>query len=128
MAASSIFFRQRALPGFPSWFSKCFSGDLALKVLFAEKGDIGFNPEVLGSRRLQPLSTWLGRNPKLSESAHSHIETLNCTCRYSEARSIDTDMLRLLAHYCASPLYRLLRAVRRREGCDSDLARIRGPR
>lgn len=53
IATCAAMFRARAVPAIPAWYDDCFPvTDWPLYVLYAEHGEIGYIPEVMGAYRL----------------------------------------------------------------------------
>lgn len=60
IATCSVMLRRGLLPEFPSWFAGMPMADWPLHVLLAEKGELGYLPEVMAAYRVHGAGAWSG--------------------------------------------------------------------
>lgn len=60
---SSVVFRNRLFPAFPSWFRELKLGDWPLHILNAAHGHIGFLPEIMSAYRIHRGGIWNSETP-----------------------------------------------------------------
>lgn len=70
----SIMFRRELFPSYPDVFRQFSLGDWPLCMLLAERGELGFLPQVMGAYRIHSLGTWSARS--VADREHKVLQML----------------------------------------------------